>query len=225
MVYVKKERGVTLIEALIAMAIVGLLLVIVYKAFVPSMEKFKKADAQTEAQQNALVAYQKVFSELSLTCPESITITTSPIKSISFLSFRDPSIHPVGPPISDSDIATHGEINPSIEWKKFVIIYPGEATAPAGNKVKVLYKKEIPYTKGNAIYFIKSDRVPFYINDSRYAEKVIAQHIQDVNYAMPKYPGVLIEIISTKRTGVAQRTHGKARYESMRFVFTIYPRN
>lgn len=226
----RKSRGVSLVEALISMVILGFLLIMVYKAFVPSMAHFRKANDQTQTEQKALSAYQKLFTELTLSDPASITITSSPTKTISFLSFADLIFTNNGPDITSADLLGYeDEVNKvgaeiftdSINWKKIVIIYPGSFMA--GNKrIYALLKKEVPYLSSpndTEVHRLTSSAVQDIINDNSYPTYVLCRGIQEANFTMPNYPSVTIEVIS------AHKSFYKDKEASSRYIFIVTPRN
>jgi len=226
----RKSKGVSLIEALISMVILGFLLVVVYKAFVPSMAHFRKANDQTMTEQNALSAYQKLFTELTLSDPASITITSAPTKSISFLSFADLSFTTNGPAATPGDLLGYeDEVNKvgaevytdSIKWKKFVILYPGYCMA-GNRRIYAILKKEVPYLSSpydTEVHRLSSTAVQSIINDNSYPAYVLCRDIREVNFTMPNYPSVTIELISI------HRYFDKDKEASSRYIFTVTPRN
>lgn len=227
-----RRKGFTLIETLISTVILGILLFLVYQSFVPSIRKVKIADAKSQAQQNALVAYQKIFDEISVSNPKSLTIGEVTIAGkkrdcIAFLSYKpfvDSGAATQSPP---PDIDMHNQYTtvPSITWTKFVIIYTGQVTAPAGNKVNVLLKKEIPYNKGAQVWRLKKEKVDEYVLSGMYAPYVMATNVVDASFYVPRYPSVTIDISSTRDPEVSQLKKDAINLESERFIFSVFPRN
>ncbi|MCE1246735.1 MAG: type II secretion system GspH family protein [Firmicutes bacterium] len=222
----KSNKGVTLIEALISMAILGLLLVVVYKAFVPSMDHFRKVNDQTKTEQSALVAYQRLFADLTLSNPSTVTITDSPTKSLSFLSFSEPVYTGNTYTVTNADLLGYDdETNKTgtqkytneITWKKFVIIYPG--TTMAGSlRVPVLLKKEVVYNLDHEVHRLTSTAVQRIINDSACPAYVLSRDVATINFTMPSYPAVTIEVIAFEETRYKKS-------ESSRYIFVVKPRN
>ncbi len=212
------------------MVILGLLLTMVYKAFVPSMAHFRRANDQTMTEQYALSAYQKLFTELTLSDPASITITNSPTKSISFLSFADSIFTINGPAITPTNLLGYDDetnkvgaeiYTDSIQWKKLVIIYPGSFMA--GNlRIYALLKKEIPYLSSPydiEVHRLTSSAVQSIINDDSYPAYVLCRGIEEANFTMPNYPSVTIEVISV------HKSFERDKEASSRYIFTVTPRN
>lgn len=213
---------------MIAMSVLGLLLYIIYSAFVPAMRKVKIADAQCQTQQSALVAYQKIFNEVSISNPRSFSIVEYPAKSLSFLSnspFADSALPGKVMPVKDEDLIKQYCFADGITWTKMVILFRGEATAPAGNKVSVLCKKEIPYNKGGEVCRLVEDSVSTYLNDSSYPTYVMALNIDDVSFSAPRYPCILVELTSSKSVDISQVQKDKQNIEGERYLFSILPRN
>lgn len=208
------------------MAILGLLMVVVYKAFIPSMDHFRRVNDQTKTEQSALVAYQKLFGDLTLSNPSTVTITSSPTKSLSFLSFSDLISTNNGSPVTSADLLGYDdETNKTgvqkytneITWKKFVIIYPG-TTMAASTRVPVLLKKEVPYNLDHEIHRLEADAVQRIINDGSYPAYVLSRDISTINFTIPSYPAVTIEVIAFEQTRFKKS-------ESSRYIFVVNPRN
>jgi type II secretory pathway pseudopilin PulG len=222
----RKPKGITLIEALISMAILGLLLIVVYKAFIPAMDHYRKANEQTKTEQSALVAYQRLFADVTLTNPSTITITDSPTKSLSFLSFSDKVSSTNNYAISNADLLGYDDetnktgtqkYTSEITWKKFVIIYPG-STMAGSLRIPVLLKKEVPYTLDHEIHRLSPAAVQRIINDGSCPTYILSRDIATVNFTMPKYPSVTIEVLAFEETKYKKS-------ESSRYVFVVNPRN
>lgn len=222
----KNQKGVSLVEALIATLILVLLLVVVYKAFVPSMSHFKRINDQTQTEQQGLAAYQRLFADLSITNTYSITITSSPTKSITFLSTADSVFTTNGPEMTTDDLHDYSAgteaTTPDIEWKKFVIIYPGSVFAGT-RRVYALLKKEALYPDSlkTEVFRLKSDKVTEIINDDTYPAVVLAKGISEASFGppnpVPDKP-IWIQIVSVQESV-------KGRIESSMYEFNITPRN
>ncbi len=237
----KNIRGMTLVEVMISTVILGYLLYMIYASFTPAIRQMRIADAQTQTQQSAIVAYQKLFNLISETNPRSITITDAPsslyTKSISFLSHQALSITGTSP-IPEGHLRNQHTISDGVQWQKFVIIYPGKYTT-SDREIPVLFMKEIPYPSvshpfGQAqVYRIHEDHVQSYINTSSYPAMVLTVDIDDVEFSFPRYPAVLIELQCSRRTGIQRVRRAEDKFrpddytyaEGERFLFSVFPRN
>ena len=201
---------------------------------------------QSQTQQSALVAYQKLFALVSETNPRSITITDAPsslyTKSLSFLSHQPITTGASGD-IPMTDMMDQHTTSDGIIWQKFIIIYPGTYTTTINGsqrQIKVLYYKEIPFNPSVSSTFAKSmvyrilpDRVQSYINNTSYPARVLAVDIDDVDFSLPRYPAVLIDMQSSRYTGIQRvrkatdlsRPQDYTYVEGERYMFSIFPRN
>lgn len=197
-------------EVLISTAIFGLLLSMVYLGLGRSMKTWHRVSADTETQQSGMIACEKVFRELNISDPASVTIITAPCKAMSFMSSRDTEAAGLAP-VPDASLDDAGIDASPVQWKKFLIFY----LDTADSNIK---RKEVPLQSpdGN-VKRMKSSSLAGYITDSSYPAKIVSRNIKDLNFSTPRYPGISIDITSTASfVGKEAET---------RFVFQIMPRN
>lgn len=228
-----KYKGVTLIEALIAVTILSFLLAVIYQAYVPSMGHFKRVNDQTMTEQQALTAYQRMFRDLVSSNIGSVTTNNEhPTKFISFLSTDDIISTTNGPALTADDLNDNlGNVFTDFPWKKFVIVYPGSAMA-GNRRVYTLLKKEVPYfnssPENQRVLSIKRPKVNEIINSSAYPVYILARGITDIEFieTFPESPlnCITIELVSIQVSD-RSRTGDQDFFESSKYEFKITPRN
>jgi len=205
----------TLVEVLISMGILGIIMAVMYETLVPSLRGLNRTSVDTEVQQSAVVAGEKIREKLKISTPYSITNTS---KAISFLSQDRPiSTSTVDPSADSANFSNSGVIAKDIYWKKFEIIYFDKpsysirckeiALSPTNQKVWKL-------TSAGVNHF-KAENLP---------ETVIARNIYNADFYIPRYPCVMVDVVAYKsHTGLdftKKRNESKAR-----IVSEILPQN
>ncbi|MHC9540004.1 MAG: type II secretion system protein [Vulcanimicrobiota bacterium] len=208
-------KGMTLVEVLISMGILGIIMAVMYETLVPSLRGLNRTSVETEVQQSAVIAGEKIREKLKISTPYSITNTS---KAISFLSQDRPiSTSTVDPSSDSANFSNSGVIAKDIYWKKFEIIYFDKpsysirckeiALSPTNQKVWKL-------TSAGVNHF-KAENLP---------ETVIARNIYNADFYIPRYPCVMVDVVAYKsHTGLdftKKRNESKAR-----IVSEILPQN
>jgi len=201
--------GISLIEVLISMVLLGLILSVVYAAMVPSMKTWRKVNDDAETQQSAMIASDKVFRDLFLTNTYTITIISSPVSAISCLSENSPQ-YPATTSVTAGDQIDLNRETPPIKWKKYVIFYHD----PAGQLLK---RKEVPYPASSSLKRLTETALLKYISSSEYPVTVVARNIKAMYFKYAWFPNISVDITALLPTV------GKAR--ETRFYFEINPKN
>ena len=69
----RRNRGLSLVEVLVAAGLLSLILLVSAQVFVPSIRAWRRQQKQTESTQNSLVAINWLESDLSLSKPTSVS--------------------------------------------------------------------------------------------------------------------------------------------------------
>lgn len=109
------QRGLTLVETLIAMGLFGLVLTATYSCLVLALRYQHKTEDATGVFQQALVAMNKMEQSLALASPKSVVIASSPEIGFCFISAAPPS----GPLRVHYTPGSGAEV----EWQKAVCFY------------------------------------------------------------------------------------------------------
>lgn len=211
----RSVRGMTLVEVLIAMAILGVLMAVMYETLVPSLRGLNRTSADTEVQQSAVVAGEKIREKLKLSTPYSITNTS---KAIGFLSQDRPAggstVNPSMDSVNFSDTTVTAK---DIYWKKFEIVYFDKPSCTIRCKEIALPAKNQKVWKLtiSGINHYKSENLP---------ETVLARNIYNADFYIPRYPCVMVDVVAYKsHTGL---DFTKKRGESKaRIVSEVLPQN
>ncbi len=87
--------GVTLVELLVALALLGLVLVLLFRVFTPGLTIWKTARAEAELEQQAMVAEARIARSLLASDSESFTVLQDPdLHAFSLLSHEGTDADP-----------------------------------------------------------------------------------------------------------------------------------
>jgi hypothetical protein len=123
----KIRRGTSLVEILVASALLGLLFYNIYRLLVPGMQVWMKSDKKVTLQQNALLGMYRLKDEIKETNQNTITLREYDINTdkidtlICFASAVDNNGVLKNKTVTNLD-GTKVEA-PEPEWQKFVIFY------------------------------------------------------------------------------------------------------
>lgn len=208
----KKNKGITLIEAIFATGIFLLLLGMLSRVFIASLDDWRKIEAEIGTQQQAMQGISKIFREIVYSNSASITILSSNYKAISFISMEEPK---VGAPVaSDAGLEDMTYDASPIVWKKFVIFYK------EGNALK---RKEIPCNHSSRVMKIRDGYLISKINDANYLPKTVADNIEAVEFSTPDYPSVDVEV--KVRIQYSSRTTQKNKNARTALYMKFLPKN
>lgn len=205
----------TLVEVLIAMGILGVLMAVMYETLVPSLRGLNRTSADTEVQQSAVVAGEKIREKLKLSTPYSITNTS---KAIGFLSQDRPvGTSTVNPSMDSENFSDTTVTAKDIYWKKFEIVYFDKPSYTIRCKEIALPTKNQKVWKLtiSGINHYKAENLP---------ETVLARNIYNADFYIPRYPCVMVDVVAYKsHTGLdftRKRDESKAR-----IVSEVLPQN
>ena len=211
--------GMTLLEILIAMGVLGFVLAVMYEALIPAIRGLKRNSADTETQQSAVVAMEKIREGVRLTTPYSITVYKSTLNprqtAIGFLSARHPLVS--GTIVDSSLYSDTKVVSEGIYWEKFDIIY----LDPDKSMLKL---KEIPIGSTNEVIRLKSEGMRQYIENGSLHEQTVAQNIYSIDFYSPRFPCILVDVMSNKFHMGLDMT-GKRKESKSRVVQEIMPQN
>lgn len=205
----------TLVEVLISMGILGIIMAVMYETLVPSLRGLNRTSVDTEVQQSAVIAGEKIREKLKISTPYSITNTS---KAISFLSQDRPISSSILDPSADSANFTNtGVVAKDIYWKKMEIIYfdkPSYSIRCKEIAISPTNQKVWKLTSAGVNHY-KAENLP---------ETIIARNIYNADFYIPRYPCVMVDVVAYKsHTGLdftKKRNESKAR-----IVSEILPQN
>gem|GEM_PF-1653076 len=208
-------KGMTLVEVLIAMGILGIIMAVMYETLIPSLRGLNRTSADTEVQQSAVVAGEKIREKLKLSTPYSITNTS---KAISFLSQDRPisssSVNPSADPTHFSDTQV---IAQDIYWRKLEIIYFDKPSS-------TIRCKEIALSPTNQKVWKLTFSGVSYFKAQNLPESVIARNIYNADFYIPRYPCVMVDVVAYKTHQGLDFTR-KRDESKARIVNEILPQN
>lgn len=165
----KRARGTSLFELLIASALVGLIMTVIYSILIYGIQYYQTQSTTVEIQQNALVAMSALTNELVESNGGSLrTDQTDPIRGIVFGSPRNSA----------------GQVNynnTKLRWSKFVCYY-----LDVVNDVPCLMRTEKPLSEFTFSPPVSLNFPPpvspawdceFFRNDPRLPKRIVARHI------------------------------------------------
>ncbi|MCD6309146.1 MAG: prepilin-type N-terminal cleavage/methylation domain-containing protein [Candidatus Eremiobacteraeota bacterium] len=205
----RKRRGFTLVEMLIACVLLGIMLYIVYQFFIPAIHAWFKVDAESRSQQNAIISVDRFFREISITAPASIAIYGDPYPGVSFLSFEEPE-DPTAPLLAESDLLDTEQRSDPIIWKKCIIIY-------LDTDKNELLRKEVPYPQSSRIKRLISPSYGSIVMNPSYESKRLSTNVMNLAFSQSNYPLLNISITTSNRGLRGERTTTTN--------FVIFPRN
>ncbi|MCL5037220.1 MAG: hypothetical protein M1269_08915 [Chloroflexi bacterium] len=205
----KKRRGMTIMELLIASFMLIMLLVLVYRLFMPAIHAWLRVDADSQSQQNAVISMDRFLRKISATTPASIAIYGTPYVGISFLSFDAPE-DPSAPMLTDDDLLdTEQKSNPLI-WKKVVIIYNNSDTGE-------LIMKEAAYPQSGQIKRLITSSYGKIVADDAYTPRRLSHHVLFLAFSQGHYPLLDVSVTTSNKDLRDERTTTTN--------FVVYPRN
>ena len=116
------RQGSTLLEMLICASLLTLTLGLMAPLFGRTSRVVNRADRDATSQQQALVAVQKLFSEVAYSNPRTLRFDASDPTVCAFLSQQTPR-HPSCPTMGNLDYIKMGLFTPDLVWKKMMVIY------------------------------------------------------------------------------------------------------
>lgn len=181
------SRGFTLVEVLVGSALMAVLMTMVYQVLSPSMRSIQRAEARVETQQAALLALDRIFFDLRLSDPRSVTLLASP-PAIAFLSPRPPSRSGL-PPLDTMMYRLAGADTRPVTWRTFEVLYHDADQ-------RLLLSKEAPYPGGFEVALMTPQQVQLLLEDPRYPARVAARNLQIIRFSRPRPPGILVDVVS-----------------------------
>ncbi|MDQ7822833.1 MAG: hypothetical protein RDV48_08580 [Candidatus Eremiobacteraeota bacterium] len=202
------------VEVLIVMGILGVVLSVMYQALIPALRGLNRTSADTDTQQAVVIASEKIREELRLSTPYSITNTGN---AISFLSPKTPLPSAVTVDLYGANVVD-GECEiPDVVWRKYLVVYFHQQSS-------TIRMKELPITPTSVVRKLVPASLSTYAADGQYKESVMARNIYNVDFYVPRFPCVMVDVVAYKtHTGLDL---SKARPESYsRVVHEILPQN
>lgn len=105
----KEERGVTLIELILVIVLLGIIGTTLYVAFAPGFQTYISLDLRKEALQNARLAMQRITGEVREAQSFSPCAPCSPANSLSFTDILNNAINFSWSGISQSSLTRNGD--------------------------------------------------------------------------------------------------------------------
>jgi hypothetical protein len=154
------------------------------------MLAFQKVRADSETQQNAIVACERAFQQLWLSSQASVTTTSvggaASRNCMAFLSSQPAERG--GPAIGISDMVDTNVDTHPVVWQKVVIFYHDAQ----GRAVRI---KEIPYTGGSRVGRLAPEAIRAYLSNVAWPSRLVTTGIQKFTVS-EKFPPVHVEVVA-----------------------------
>jgi prepilin-type N-terminal cleavage/methylation domain-containing protein len=183
----KRNRGFTLAETMVATGVLSLFIVLAFGAIVPSFKITRQAEQNLAAQREVILAFDRLTAEMSRLDRASVMAVPD---ALTFLS--DQEYRGTNPAVPDADLAPVGYTSPDLVWQKLVILR---------RRGTNLYRRELPYTKGAEIFQVVPASLPTLADSGSYTEKIFAKNVEYFEADTAGRSRVLMQIRSVYRKG------------------------
>jgi len=176
----------TLMEILVSSSVLLLLLGLVYQVLTPSMHAWEKAQAETEAQQNALLTVEKTFQQIWLSTASSVTIRADG-GAISFLNREAAD----GQALDLARLEATGVDTRPVEWGRIGIFWFESAA-------RELRYKQIPYSGGSAVRRVPEAQLASLIADPAWPSRTVARNVFALYFSKPRPTTVGVDVTAMR---------------------------
>jgi len=173
------RRGVTLPEIMVASSLMMVVLVMVYVVLTRGLRMMHRADADTRAQQQAMLATERLFGELAYSDYRSLTFLADP-DAVSFLSL-DPPRRTGLPVLGGADVTLLANFT-WCTWRKFT------AFSVVQNR---LVRQEFPYAGTTQLASIPDVNLGNLLANPQYPSTLVARGIERFTLDRTNTPGLL----------------------------------
>lgn len=182
----KGRRGVTLPEIIVASTLTMIVLVVVYSVLTKGLRMMHRADADTRAQQQAMLAAERLFGELAYSDYRSLTFLENP-QAVSFLSLEPPRRTGL-PVLGAADVTLLANFT-WCTWRKFTAFSVLQQR---------LVRQEFPYGGTTQMASLPNGNLAALLANPQYPSTLVARGIERFTLELTNTPGLLRLVVVTR---------------------------
>ena len=210
-----KNKGHTLLEIMIVIAILGILLTVLLNIFIPGVRIFKMGKDRAEVQADAMIALRRIKMELSCTSIKSVTINSDSLYNVSGDPFAISFLSPYKDVGTTKVIALDPATSTLPIWQKYVIYYFDTGSGLLKRKEKSLPVQTALTTA------LTNTELYNYCTDSNITPSTVSRNIKVTSISMTSPYTIRIDI-TTAKTGAGP---GGKQEQTMKNFIEIFPHN